>query len=204
MGLITLLVGPILATAVTVLAASRPTAVTAPPGSAVERTGRSVLSVGHVVATRAAEPVPVASLAPVSVSPVPALIAPTAPLPLPPAPTALATPSPAPSPSPTPSPRSSPRGVSAPAGSVAQIILSAATSHGVDGAWMLRIARCESGLNTRAYNPAGPWIGLFQFAPSTFRAHGGTDIYSADQQANIAAAMLKAGQAHQWPVCSLR
>ncbi|TMC50995.1 MAG: hypothetical protein E6J14_00670 [Chloroflexi bacterium] len=63
---------------------------------------------------------------------------------------------------------------------------------------MLKIARCESGFNPRAYNPAGPYIGLFQFLPSTFRAHGGTDIYDPVQQSNITATMLANGQSHAW------
>jgi hypothetical protein len=63
---------------------------------------------------------------------------------------------------------------------------------------MLKIAKCESGLNPRAYNPSGPYYGLFQFLMSTFRANGGTDIWDPVQQANITAKMLAHGQAHQW------
>ena len=63
---------------------------------------------------------------------------------------------------------------------------------------MLKIARCESGLNPRAYNPAGPYYGLFQFLMSTFRHNGGTDIWDPYQQAEITATMLSNGQAHQW------
>ena len=37
-------------------------------------------------------------------------------------------------------------------------------------AWGLRVARCESGYNPRAYNGAGPYYGLFQFLMSTFKA----------------------------------
>ena len=85
-----------------------------------------------------------------------------------------------------------------PAGSVEAIIRAAAARHGVSGDWMVKIARCESGLNPRAYNRAGPYIGLFQFLASTFRANGGTDIYDPADQAEIAARMLAHGQAHQW------
>jgi hypothetical protein len=63
---------------------------------------------------------------------------------------------------------------------------------------MVSIARCESGLRPNAYNPRGPYIGLFQFLQSTFTANGGTNIWSATDQANIAAKMLAHGQAHQW------
>ncbi len=82
--------------------------------------------------------------------------------------------------------------------SVIGIIEAAAARWGVSGSWMVKIARCESGLRTNAYNPRGPYIGLFQFLQSTFTHNGGTDIYSAADQSNIAAKMLAHGQAHQW------
>jgi len=83
-------------------------------------------------------------------------------------------------------------------GSVVSIIRAAAARWGVSGDWMVRIASCESGLRPNAYNPSGPYYGLFQFLMSTFRANGGTNIWSAADQANIAAKMLAHGQAHQW------
>jgi hypothetical protein len=82
--------------------------------------------------------------------------------------------------------------------SVIGIIEAAAARWGVSGGWMVKIARCESGLRPTAYNPRGPYIGLFQFLQSTFSHNGGTNIYSAADQANIAAKMLAHGQAHQW------
>ena len=82
--------------------------------------------------------------------------------------------------------------------SVIGIIEAAAARWGVSGGWMVKIARCESGLRPTAYNPRGPYIGLFQFLQSTFSHNGGTDIYSAADQADIAAKMLAHGQAHQW------
>jgi hypothetical protein len=82
--------------------------------------------------------------------------------------------------------------------SVIGIIEAAAARWGVSGSWMVSIARCESGLRTNAYNPRGPYIGLFQFLMSTFTHNGGTNIYSAADQSNIAAKMLAHGQAHQW------
>jgi soluble lytic murein transglycosylase-like protein len=84
------------------------------------------------------------------------------------------------------------------AGTIEAIIYAAAKKYGVSYPWMLKIARCESGLNPRAYNPAGPYIGLFQFLPSTFRAHGGTNIYDPVQQSNITAFMLSHGGAGAW------
>jgi hypothetical protein len=103
-------------------------------------------------------------------------------------------------------PAAKPRVASAPVGvgppadpnSVIGIIEAAASRWGVSGAWMVKIARCESGLRTTAYNPSGPYIGLFQFLMSTFTHNGGTNIYSAADQSNIAAKMLAHGQAHQW------
>jgi resuscitation-promoting factor RpfB len=83
-------------------------------------------------------------------------------------------------------------------GTVVGIIRAAAARWGVSGDWMVSIARCESGLRPNAYNPSGPYYGLFQFLMSTFRANGGTNIWSASDQANIAAKMLAHGQAHQW------
>lgn len=82
--------------------------------------------------------------------------------------------------------------------SVIGIIEAAAARWGVSGSWMVKIARCESGLRTNAYNPRGPYIGLFQFLQSTFTHNGGTNIYDAADQSNIAAKMLANGQAHQW------
>jgi len=121
-------------------------------------------------------------------------------------PTSIPAPPPPPPP-PPPAPPPKPARVAAPvdtsvpnypAGSIQQIIIDAANAHGVSASWMLKIARCESGFNPRAYNPAGPYIGLFQFLPSTFRAHGGTDIYDPVQQSNITATMLANGQSHAW------
>lgn len=82
--------------------------------------------------------------------------------------------------------------------SIIGIIEAAAARWGVSGDWMVKIARCESGLRPNAYNPSGPYIGLFQFLQSTFTHNGGTNIYDAADQANITAKMLAHGQAHQW------
>ncbi len=55
----------------------------------------------------------------------------------------------------------------------------------------LRVAACESGYNPRAYNPVGPYYGVFQFTAETFHAtiYGNQDIYSAYY--NVAAAAWK-------------
>lgn len=123
---------------------------------------------------------------------------PRAPLPSP-TPVPTATPTPAPTPTPTPAPRA-PAVVIPPAvsGDVAAIIRAAAANWGVSGDWMVKIAQCESGLSPTAYNPRGPYYGLFQFLMSTFTANGGTNIWDPADQANVTAKMLAHGQAWQW------
>ena len=111
-------------------------------------------------------------------------------------------PPPTPTPRPAPAPAARPRAaVSVPppwTGDVVSIIRAAAARWGVSGDWMVNIAHCESGLRPNAYNPRGPYYGLFQFLMSTFRANGGTNIWDPADQSNIAAKMLAHGQAHQW------
>jgi hypothetical protein len=87
---------------------------------------------------------------------------------------------------------------------VAAIITSAAETYGVSASWMISTATCESNLRPDAYNPSGPYVGIFQFLPSTFAAHGGTDIWDPVQQSEIAASMFAGGDSSAWPVCSLR
>jgi len=91
-----------------------------------------------------------------------------------------------------------------PASTVEAIITAAADAQGVDPAWMISTAECESGLRTNAYNPSGPYYGIFQFLLSTFRAHGGTDVWDPVQQSEIAASMFASGDSVAWPVCSRR
>lgn len=88
-----------------------------------------------------------------------------------------------------------------PTGSVAAIIYAAAKEFGVDGAWLLSIASCESGLNTSAHNPAG-YYGLFQFDQGTWASYGYGSIYDATAQARTAARLVAAGQASRWPSCA--
>ncbi len=150
--------------------ASRPVSSAAP---VVERAGQHVLPVRDPELILPAE----------TPTPAPATPAPTAAPP-------TATPKPA-APAIPAAPPATP-------GTIQAIIQQAANTYGVSYPWMLKIAQCESGLNPRAYNPAGPYYGLYQFLMSTFRANGGTDIWDPVQQANITAKMLAHGQAHQW------
>ena len=65
---------------------------------------------------------------------------------------------------------------------------------------MRRVAMCESGYRTYARNPSGS-SGLYQFMPGTFRAFGGRgSIWSAREQARVAAWAVKHGLAYHW-VC---
>lgn len=181
LGLATLILSPILA--ITLVSASQPLAPRpTTPVAAAERVAR--------VQVRAA-PYAVAYLLE------------TAP-PATPPPTAAPTPAPTAVPTAAPKPRvapAAPRPPVVPAASpnsIVGIIEAAAARWGVSGSWMVKIATCESGLRPTAYNPSGPYIGLFQFLPSTFSHNGGTNIYDPADQANIAAKMLAHGQAHQW------
>ena len=94
-----------------------------------------------------------------------------------------------------------PPAVSYPAGSIQDIITKAFTPFGATAvAWGLRVAKCESGYNPRAYNPAGPYYGLFQFLMSTFKAtpFGGQDIYDPVANASAAAWKYSQGGAGAW------
>jgi Transglycosylase SLT domain len=91
--------------------------------------------------------------------------------------------------------------VSYPAGSIQDIITKAFTPFGATAvAWGLRVAKCESGYNPRAYNGAGPYYGLFQFLMSTFKAtpFGSQDIYDPVANAGAAAWKYSQGGAGAW------
>ncbi|MDQ3962390.1 MAG: transglycosylase family protein [Actinomycetota bacterium] len=84
---------------------------------------------------------------------------------------------------------------------ISGIIYAAAAEFGIDGAYLLSVASCESGLDTGAHNPAG-YYGLFQFDQATWSAYGYGSIYDATAQARTAARLLAAGQASRWPNCA--
>jgi hypothetical protein len=56
-------------------------------------------------------------------------------------------------------------------------------TYGWDCGWALRVIACESGGNPNAYNPAGPYVGLFQILDPS------RSLF--DPAANIAAAWQK-------------
>lgn len=80
---------------------------------------------------------------------------------------------------------------------------SSSTGTKADGLNWAALAKCESGGNPRAVNPAG-YYGLYQFSLSTWRSVGGSgnprDASSAEQTKRAKILYNKAG-AGQWPVC---
>jgi hypothetical protein len=93
-----------------------------------------------------------------------------------------------------------PSGLSVSQAQVVADITAAAEHWGVNVAWMLHTANCESHFHWNSVNPRGPYIGVFQFLMSTFIANGGTaaEIWNPVDQANIAAKMFAHGQSHEW------
>ncbi len=81
------------------------------------------------------------------------------------------------------------------------VISAAALEFGLDPAYLISVASCESGLNPTAYNPAG-YHGLFQFDQTTWAAYGYGSIYDPTAQARTAARLIAAGQGSRWPNCA--
>jgi uncharacterized protein YabE (DUF348 family) len=77
-------------------------------------------------------------------------------------------------------------------------------SPAADGLNWAALANCESGGNPQAYNPAGPFYGLYQFMAGTWNAVGGVGLpsdASASEQTYRAQILYKRSGAGQWPVC---
>jgi uncharacterized protein YabE (DUF348 family) len=73
-----------------------------------------------------------------------------------------------------------------------------------DGLNWAALANCESGGNPQAYNPAGPFYGLYQFMESTWHAVGGVGLptqASPSEQTYRAQILYRQSGAGQWPVC---
>ena len=73
-----------------------------------------------------------------------------------------------------------------------------------DGLNWAALANCESGGNPRAYNPAGPFYGLYQFMESTWHSVGGVGLpsdASPSEQTYRAQILYNRSGAGQWPVC---
>ncbi|MGH2825958.1 MAG: transglycosylase family protein [Actinomycetota bacterium] len=89
----------------------------------------------------------------------------------------------------------------APAGSIEEIISNAAVEFGLDPAYLISVANCESRLVPSAYNAAG-YHGLFQFDEQTWAAYGYGDIYDPTAQSRTAARLIAAGESSRWPNCA--
>jgi resuscitation-promoting factor RpfB len=77
-------------------------------------------------------------------------------------------------------------------------------SASADGLNWAALAQCESGGNPNAYNPSGPYYGLYQFSASTWHSVGGSGVptdYGASEQTYRAQLLYKRSGAGQWPVC---
>src|SRR5215208_352827 len=85
---------------------------------------------------------------------------------------------------------------------IIDIIYEAADNYGQPREDMLRVARCESGLDPHAVGGGGAYHGLFQFVPSTFAGtpYGEYVIYDPWASANAAAWMWSEGHKSNW-VC---
>lgn len=108
---------------------------------------------------------------------------------------------PSPEPEETAEPEKAAEPAPPPPTTIAGIIYAAAAEFGIDGAYLLSVASCESSLNTQAYNAAG-YHGLFQFDQPTWSAYGYGSIYDPTAQARTAARLIAAGQSSRWPNCA--
>jgi uncharacterized protein YabE (DUF348 family) len=73
-----------------------------------------------------------------------------------------------------------------------------------DGLNWAALANCESSGNPQAYNPAGPFYGLYQFMEGTWHAVGGVGLpsqASSSEQTYRAQILYNRSGAGQWPVC---
>ena len=102
-----------------------------------------------------------------------------------------------------PAPAPDPVEETAPAapGSIEEIISNAAIEFGLDPAYLLSVAHCESRFVVGAYNAAG-YHGLFQFDEQTWAAYGYGDIYDPTAQSRTAARLIAAGESERWPNCA--
>jgi hypothetical protein len=84
---------------------------------------------------------------------------------------------------------------------VVEAINLAAATYG-NGPELWRKAKCESGLNRYARNPASAASGLLQFLPSTFAStpYAGFDIFSPYANALAGGWMIANGRGNEW-VC---
>ncbi len=72
------------------------------------------------------------------------------------------------------------------------------TSNVNEQEWLKTIMICESMCRSYVKNPSSAAFGLFQFMPSTYYGHGGTDINNGSEQIDVALGMYREGQQKQW------
>ena len=73
---------------------------------------------------------------------------------------------------------------------------------GEDAGFGLALGRCESGFNPFAYNPAGPYYGVFQYDIPTWDANCVGDISDHKAQTDCTKKLLDKGEEWRWPSCS--
>jgi hypothetical protein len=83
---------------------------------------------------------------------------------------------------------------------IIEIIREAARAFGQPEEDLIRVGRCESSLDPRAQNPAGPYFGLFQFLRSTWAStpYADRDIFDPVANANAAGWMWQQGRRNEW------
>jgi soluble lytic murein transglycosylase-like protein len=87
-----------------------------------------------------------------------------------------------------------------PQNDIVEIIRAAARAFGQPEDDMVRVGRCESNLDPRAVNQAGPYFGLFQFLRSTWAGtpFADQDIFDPSANARAAAWMWQQGRRNEW------
>ena len=110
---------------------------------------------------------------------------------------------PAPEPVQRPAPAAQAPAPPAPAysGSVPDLIRSVFAAGGQGAVdWGLRVAKCESGFNTNAYNAGSGASGVFQFLPSTWRGtpYASSSIFDASANVHAALWLYQRSGPNQW------
>jgi hypothetical protein len=95
-----------------------------------------------------------------------------------------------------------------PSSDIEQIVRNAAIRYGVNPDYLVKIARCESGLNptsvNHGYNENGYPSGLFQhlsgYWPARAAKYGyaGASVFDPEAQANVTAGMFRDGSSGLW------
>lgn len=83
---------------------------------------------------------------------------------------------------------------------ILRYIRQAARKYGQSKRAMIRVARCESGLDPCAVNRSGPYYGLYQYLKSTWKTtpYGDRNIYNPKAQALATGWMWKHGRKDEW------